>query len=736
MNDSKNCCRCKVWKKVPAMMIFNGTVFIASACIMIIEIVAGRIVSRYVGQSLYTWTSVIGVVLAGISVGNYFGGRLADRFRPGKTLAVLFFLSSLLCLTIPALNYGAGRWLFLLEREWPVRIFLHVTLTFILPSCALGMISPVVAKMALDQGAGVGRTIGGIYAWGACGSIVGTFLAGFYLIALVGTVNLLVIIAVVLAVMAAAYSGGARFFCLWLVISGVALLGANGNTESARKLGGFMGIRDVLEGNKNCLYRAESQYMHIAVMCPEGRENNRSMILDRLTQCKTDVDHPLQLKYEYFWVYEAVINKHSKTGAPVSAFAIGGGGYVFPQYLEQVRPGSDIHVAEIDPAVTKAAFAAFGLDANTTVKIHNMDARNYVDDLVRMKEQGREVPAFDYILGDSFNHFCVPYHLTTFEFTEKFSRLMKPDGIYMLNMIDMYQPGLFLGATVRTLECVFPYVYVFSATGHLEARETFVVFASKTRMDTNDIDEIVRGAHPKYLGRQLTDAEMDSLRERENGMILTDDFAPVEQLLACVVRDDYEDLFARYVVLGTEALDGKKYDKAIGLFEKMMKRAPALPDPYFNLGEVFLQKGDDEKAWDYFKQALAMDQDSNMAQNRIAELTVKKGDIQGGLALWREILQKDAYNINANNNIGLVLGYNGNLDEAMNHWRRVLSVKPGDVFANYQMGIACMKKGMDNESAMYIRKAKELDPDLAEVKRDFLPVSDSADASSVLRRLF
>ena len=54
-------------------------VFIASTCGLVIEIVAARILAPSIGVSLYTWTSIIGVVLAGISVGNYLGGRLAGR---------------------------------------------------------------------------------------------------------------------------------------------------------------------------------------------------------------------------------------------------------------------------------------------------------------------------------------------------------------------------------------------------------------------------------------------------------------------------------------------------------------------------------------------------------------------------------------------------------------------------------------------------------------------------------
>ena len=65
-----------------SILIPSATVFISSACIMILELVASRLIARHLGSSLYTWTAVIGVVLAGITIGKYLGGRIADRFRP------------------------------------------------------------------------------------------------------------------------------------------------------------------------------------------------------------------------------------------------------------------------------------------------------------------------------------------------------------------------------------------------------------------------------------------------------------------------------------------------------------------------------------------------------------------------------------------------------------------------------------------------------------------------------
>jgi MFS family permease len=187
------------------------TVFLSSACIMIIELVAGRLIARHVGSSLYTWTSVIGVVLAGITVGNYLGGRIADRFHPRKALALLFAISSTACLLTVLMNNLIGAWPFLWQFAWPVRIFTHVCSVFLIPSTMLGTISPVVAKMALDRGLPTGRTVGDIYAWGAAGSIVGTFFAGFYLIAAMGTIAIVCTISACLLLMAILYWAGFAF---------------------------------------------------------------------------------------------------------------------------------------------------------------------------------------------------------------------------------------------------------------------------------------------------------------------------------------------------------------------------------------------------------------------------------------------------------------------------------------------------------------------------------------------
>jgi MFS family permease len=194
--------------KIRLLFVPCATVFISSFCVMVLELVAGRIIARFLGSSLYTWTSVIGVVLAGITIGNYIGGRLSDRFRPARILAILFASCSAACLVTIVANNLIGNWAWLWQFNWPTRILLHVTAVFLLPSALLGTISPVVAKMALERGLPTGRTVGDIYAWGAAGSIVGTFAAGYYLIALMGTISIIWAVAGVMIVMALLYGAG------------------------------------------------------------------------------------------------------------------------------------------------------------------------------------------------------------------------------------------------------------------------------------------------------------------------------------------------------------------------------------------------------------------------------------------------------------------------------------------------------------------------------------------------
>ena len=175
--------------------------FIASGCTLVIELVAGRLLAPYIGVSLYTWTSVIGVILAGISIGNFLGGRLADRY-PGPSVLGLTLvaasLTSFVTLGLVSLLPQFTLWMPLVPR-----ILVLTTVIFFLPGCILGMITPLVVKQALTDLGHAGGLVGRVYAISTAGSLVGVYLTGFVLIAHFGTRLIVIMVAAVLLILGA-----------------------------------------------------------------------------------------------------------------------------------------------------------------------------------------------------------------------------------------------------------------------------------------------------------------------------------------------------------------------------------------------------------------------------------------------------------------------------------------------------------------------------------------------------
>ena len=81
-------------------------VFVSGALVMIYEIIGSRILAPYIGTSTYIWTSLIGVILGSLSLGYWFGGRMADRQPNLRILAtVLFFAGAMISATILAQDF-------------------------------------------------------------------------------------------------------------------------------------------------------------------------------------------------------------------------------------------------------------------------------------------------------------------------------------------------------------------------------------------------------------------------------------------------------------------------------------------------------------------------------------------------------------------------------------------------------------------------------------------------------
>lgn len=493
----------------------NIIVFISSGSIMILELVAGRIIAPHVGSSLYTWTSVIGVVLAGISLGNYVGGRLADRWASLRLLGVIYLLAAVTCLGVLWVDQVTR----ITPRDWSIvaEVLALTTALFFLPCAILGTLSPIVAKLAVSDLAKTGSTVGKIYAAGALGSIVGTFMTGFVLISWFGTYNIIWGVAALLTAMGLLFLVGGRWQSLLLAV----IMVAGGSALAVNQ--GWLKGPCVRETNYYCI---KINY--------EGEADNpiRLLVLDHLVHSYVDMKNPKALVYGYEKMYAQAAAYQASRNKDLSVLMIGGGGYTFPRYIDAVYPNSAVDVVEIDPGVTLAAHDLLGLRQDTKIVTYNEDARLYL---------GRQpTKKYNMILGDAFNHFSVPYHLTTKEFNDQVRSWLTPDGLYVVNIIDGPY-GEFLRSYYHTLTLTFRNVYLAEGSSNWRdtLRTTFVLIASDTPFDMDVLQTFDGGDNNTYLSRLFASPEeINRLLTEAPVYTLTDQFAPVDNMLASVFLEE------------------------------------------------------------------------------------------------------------------------------------------------------------------------------------------------------
>lgn len=505
----------------------NMVVFIASFCTLVIELVAGRIMAPYVGVSLYTWTSIIGVVLAGISIGAFIGGLLADRFPSNATLGWLLFLSGLGAFSIsPLINMiGAAQF----QTSLMTRIVIITTAIFFVPSCLLGMISPVVVKLTLDNLNKTGNIVGKIYAFSTLGSIIGTFATGFYLIQLMGTRKLLFTVGAVLIVSALIFGGAfiRRKKGAIIVMAMVPLVWVSYSYGSRAPI------------DESTLFYKESDYFTIQVRkhCTrDGSGTIDALVLDHLVHSLNNVRDPMYLDYEYLKIYEEIVRWHSGlSGQPFKSLFIGGGGYTFPRFLEARYPGAGLDVVEIDPEVTRTARLYLGVPHDTRIKSYNEDGRWFV---MNCREKG----SYDFIFGDAFNDISIPYHLTTVEFNRMCAELLKPDGILMTNIIDSFDKGLFMPAYIRTLEEVFGKgkVHILTISPERKGISTCVIVASRKDLDFADFARVAAEEGKRRMSSNVfSGPPLQRYLQDHPSFVLTDDYVPVDNLTAPIFEERF-----------------------------------------------------------------------------------------------------------------------------------------------------------------------------------------------------
>lgn len=478
------------------------TVFTTSAAVLVLEILAARLLAPYVGVTLETYTAIIGTVLAGIALGSWYGGTLADRRDPRMLLGPMVLLGGVLALlALPAVSFfGAA----LAGGGGP---FITLTLSvvgFFAPAAVLSAVTPTVVKLQLANLDETGQVVGRLSALGTAGALFGTFVTGFLLVAAWPSRP------IVLALGALLVLGGTVLWS-WLPLRREGLPSAL--IVLALLAGGMTVLAHV-----PCDY--ESAYFCARVDAADDRDQGRVLVLDQLRHSYVDLDDPSYLGFDYTQVFADVIDAAMPDDEPIDVLHIGGGGFSMPRYLAAVRPGSRSLVLELDPMLVQIAEEELALVTGPDLQVATGDARLGV---------ARQPPdRWDAVIGDAFGGLAVPWHLTTVEFIQDVKTTMRPDGVYMLNVID-YPPMGFARAEAATLAAVFDHVAVVAPPRRLLAAAggNVILVASDAPIDREALQAVI----DERDGDEDVATGKDYERYVGDAQVLVDDHAPVDQLL-------------------------------------------------------------------------------------------------------------------------------------------------------------------------------------------------------------
>jgi spermidine synthase len=492
-------------------MLLETTAFLCGMAMMIIELLGARLISPIFGNSFFIWTGVIGVVLTSMSLGYWRGGVLADRDKSIAELSRRIFLAGIATALVPPLILFFGA-LFLPTIGWQWGAVATALWSLSMPCYWLAMVSPYCIRLAERGSETIGKVSGRLYAISTVGSIIGVFLAGFVLIPYFSVRLSMYLLGSGLMILAAAlhYRSNERTFVR--KASAATMILAATMLAPLLAAGTPPFVPDIQGSNKTVLASGESMYNSITVVetdLPAGRY--RLMTLGRLVQGGLNVD----TNGSYYRYADYIDSLWSVKPDIMDVLVLGNGAAVTVSEIRENHPAARIDAVDIDREVFDYASAYFDEREDERTRFIVDDARVY------LQKTGKK---YDLIVMDIFGAtHIVPFHITTREMQESISDHLNPDGIYVMNLVSATEGprSRLFKSQLKTLDTVFPKNYVIQVDDPAKVN-TVLLLSGKDGLDANALE-----ASEALKTRLRRSSEYDT----SDGIVLTDDYAPVDDML-------------------------------------------------------------------------------------------------------------------------------------------------------------------------------------------------------------
>jgi spermidine synthase len=487
-------------------------VFSSGAVVMILELVGARILAPYLGTSIIVWTGLIGIVLASLSLGYFIGGKFADKGPSMSRLSMIILGSGFLIAICVLIQKPVLTFLSQSQTSIYLNVVLATTLLFGPPSIGLGMITPYAVKMKIISLETSGSAVGRMYALSTIGSIAGTFLSGFVLVAFFAGTSILFFLAIIMGFLSllASVRPVVPAKIALVVIGAVGIAAVN----SMRGLAEEHGFFDI-----------DSRYNRIRIYQGQEQDSGRMIRVistgpDRY-QSAIYIDDPDELVLEYTKYFRLI--KHFNPDIE-NALMLGGGAYSFPKYFLKALPNARMDVVEIDPEFTRLARKHFFMEDDPRLGIIHQDGRTFLNNCQQK---------YDAVVADVFSgSYYIPFQMTTLQAVNRMYSILNENGVVVMNLISSVEGinSRFFQAQFITFQEVFPQVFA------------FLVDAQKNPEDSQNIIIIAfKSKSPKTMSNPCNELHhmLENLWQGEfeyDLPILTDNFAPVDRYLIPVIN--------------------------------------------------------------------------------------------------------------------------------------------------------------------------------------------------------
>src|SRR6476661_5292281 len=388
---------------------------------MATEMCASRLLAPFFGASILIWANIIGLILIYLSVGYFWGGRLADRHPSLPYMCRLIVCAAMAIAVIPfvsepLLSAAVGAFAQASVGAFLGSFFASMAL-FSVPITLLGMVSPFAVRLAVDSVERAGEIAGRLYALSTAGSILGTFLPVVLLIPLIGTRRTMLAPAAVVA--------------LALVPPGLVKPGSG------------------------VIWEGESAYQFIQVQATA--DGGRVLHLNE-GWAEHSVWHRDRVLTGGYW--DQFLLAPDMHGPGFGSLAmIGYAGGTVGRAYGTFWPATNVLGIELDPEVTAIGRRYFGLASNPRVSVATADGRPYL---------ATHTTRYDAIFLDAFRQPYIPFYLTTQEFWRLADERLRPRGMVMANVGTIPGDERLPSAIAGTMATVFPRVYRWRVGGFNE----------------------------------------------------------------------------------------------------------------------------------------------------------------------------------------------------------------------------------------------------------------------------